>query len=152
MLKSDLEVTYRRNHSSVSGYIEGGLDATINTGTIDFTWKNNTESPIYVFTWVNTEDYTVNCQIYGQPFPDTFDTIELSSELVETIKPSETPVYEAQSWITAPFWMVYKSAKNGYIYKSYATYLKDGAVVETKEIATSKYNAHDLTSVSYTHL
>lgn len=145
VLKSDLEVTYRRNHSSVSGYIEGGLDATINTGTIDFTWKNNTESPIYVFTWVNTEDYTVNCQIYGQPFPDTFDTIELSSELVETIKPSETPVYEAQSWITAPFWMVYKSSKNGYIYKSYATYLKDGAVVETKEIATSKYNAHDLT-------
>ena len=145
VLKSDLEVTYRRNHSSVSGYIEGGLDATINTGTIDFTWKNNTESPIYVFTWVNTEDYTVNCQIYGQPFPDTFDTIELSSELVETIKPSPTPVYEAQSWITAPFWMVYKSSKNGYIYKSYATYLKDGAVVETKEIATSKYNAHDLT-------
>ena len=41
--------------------------------------------------------------------------------------------------------MVYKSSKNGYIYKSYATYLKDGAVVETKEIATSKYNAHDLT-------
>ena len=144
VLKGDLEVVSRRNHSSVSGYIDGGLDATINTGTIDFVWKNNTENPVYVFTWVDTEEYTVNCQIYGQPFPDTFDTIELSSELVETIQPGPA-VYEAQSWITSPFWMVYKSAKKGYIYKSYATYLKDGEVVETREIATSKYNAHDLT-------
>ncbi len=143
-LKGDLEITYRRNHSSRSGYIDGGLDATINTGTIDFTWKNNTASPVYVFIWVDTSDYTVVCELYGEPFPDTFDTIELSSELVETIPAPET-VYEVQSWITAPYWMKYKSAKDGYIYQSYATYKKNGAVVETKPIATSKYNAHSLT-------
>lgn len=144
VLKADLEVTYRRNHSSRSGYIDGGLDATINTGTIDFTWKNNTQSPVYVFTWVDTSDYTVVCEIYGEPFPDTFDTIEISSELVETIPAPET-VYEVKSWITSPYWMQYKSAKDGYIYQSYATYKKNGVVVETKPIATSKYNAHALT-------
>lgn len=144
VLKGDLEITYRRNHSSRSGYIDGGLDATINTGTIDFTWKNNTESPVYVFTWVNTEDYTVQCEIYGQPFPDTFDSIELSSELVETIPAPET-AFEVQSWLTAPYWIKLKAAKDGYIYKSYATYKKGDAVVETREIATSKYNAHALT-------
>ena len=144
VLKSDLEVTYRRNHSSRSGYVDGGLDATINTGTIDFTWKNNTENPVYVFTWVDTEEYTVECEIYGQPFPDTFDSIELSSELVETIAAPET-AYESQSWLTSPYWMVAKSAKDGYIYKSYATYKKGDTVVETREIATSKYNAHALT-------
>ena len=144
VLKSDLEITYRRNHSSRSGYVDGGMDATINTGTIDFTWKNNTESPIYVFTWVDTSDYTVVCEIYGQPFPDTFDTIELSSKLTETI-PAPQTVYEAQSWISSPYWLKFKAAKDGYVYKSYATYKKDGAVVETKEIATSKYNAHALT-------
>ncbi|MEA5058823.1 MAG: VanW family protein [Candidatus Pelethousia sp.] len=144
VLKGDMEITYRRNHSSRSGYIDGGLDATINTGTIDFKWKNNTQSPVYVFTWVDTADYTVVCEIYGEPFPDTFDTIELSSELAETLPAPET-VYEVQSWITQPYWMKYKSAKDGYIYKTYATYKKDGTVVETKEIATSKYNAHALT-------
>lgn len=144
VLKGDLEVVDRRNHSSRSGYIDGGLDATINTGTIDFVWRNSTESPVYVFTWVNTEDYTVQCEIYGQPFPDTFDTIELSSELVETIPAPET-AFEVQSWLSSPYWIKLKAAKDGYIYKSYATYKKDGAVVETREIATSKYNAHALT-------
>lgn len=144
VLKGDLEVTNRRNHSSRSGYIDGGLDATINTGTIDFTWKNSSQSPVYVFTWVDTSDYTVVCEIYGEPFPDTFDAIELSSELVETI-PAPPTVYEVQSWITQPYWMKYKASKDGYIYKSFATYKKDGAVVNTKEIATSKYNAHALT-------
>lgn len=144
VLKGDLQVTYRRNHSSRSGYIDGGLDATINTGTIDFTWKNSTQSPVYIFTWVDTSDYTVVCEIYGEPFPDTFDTIELSSELTETI-PAPPTAYEAKSWISSPYWMKFKAAKDGYIYKSYATYKKDGKVVETKEVATSKYNAHALT-------
>ncbi|MDR0840333.1 MAG: VanW family protein [Christensenellaceae bacterium] len=144
VLKGDLEVTYRRNHSSRSGYIDGGLDATINTGTIDFNWKNNTEHPVYVFCWVDTSDYTVVCEIYGDPFPDTFDTIELRSELVETL-PSGPVEYQVLSSLSSPFWAKAKAAKDGYVYKSFATYKKNGAEVETREIATSKYNAHALT-------
>ena len=97
VLYGDFEVTARRPHSTPSGY-PNGLDATINTvtGYIDFKWKNNTESPCYVFTWIDTKNYTVNCSIYGQPFPDTFDEIELSSTLVEPLEPG-VPEYEVKN-------------------------------------------------------
>lgn len=45
---ADLEIVYRQGHSRVSDYVDGGRDATIDSGRIDFQWKNNTGSPIYV--------------------------------------------------------------------------------------------------------
>ena len=42
VLMGDYQIVYRQAHSSRLSYVKGGLDATINTGTIDFKWSNNT--------------------------------------------------------------------------------------------------------------
>ena len=130
VLYGDFEVTARRPHSTPSGY-PNGLDATINTvtGYIDFKWKNNTESPCYVFTWIDTKNYTVNCSIYGQPFPDTFDEIELSSTLVEPLEPG-VPEYEVKNSLYSPYWMLKNKAVKGSIYESFKTYKLKGKVVQ----------------------
>ncbi len=141
VLRGDFEVVYRRAHSTKSGYTDGGLDATINTGTIDFQWKNNTENPVYVFTWVNTKDYTVHCEIYGQPFPDTFDRIEISSKKTGVIEPT-APEFTENAALAAPYWILINNSKPGLQYQSYATYYKGDTVVETKEITLSTYNMH----------
>ena len=142
VLYGDFEVTARRPHSTPSGY-PNGLDATINTvtGYIDFKWKNNTESPCYVFTWIDTKNYTVNCSIYGQPFPETFDEIELSSTLVEPLEPGE-PEYEVKSSLYSPYWMLKNKAVKGSIYESFKTYKLKGKVVETKSIGNTEYKMH----------
>ena len=142
VLYGDFEVTARRPHSTPSGYPDG-LDATINTvtGYIDFKWKNNTESPCYVFTWIDNVNYTVNCSIYGQAFPDTFDEIELSSTLVEPIEPGE-PEYEVKSSLYYPYWMLKNKAVKGSIYESFKTYKLNGKVVETKSIGNTEYKMH----------
>lgn len=141
VLKGDLEVIYRRGHSSKSGYADGGLDCTINTGTIDFQWKNNTPNPLYIFTWVNTKDYTVHCEIYGDPLPPEYDEIVLSSELVETIVPG-APEYEVNSSLYSPYWYVKNNAKDGYVYKAYATYMLGGKEVKKVEVNTTTYKMH----------
>ena len=142
VLYGDFEVTARRPHSTPSGY-PNGLDATINTvtGYIDFKWKNNTESPCYVFTWIDTKNYTVNCSIYGQPFPDTFDEIELSSTLVEPLEPG-VPEYEVKNSLYSPYWMLKNKAVKGSIYESFKTYKLKGKVVETKSIGNTEYKMH----------
>ena len=38
VVMADLEIVHRQGHSSRISYVDGGLDATINTGTIDFKW------------------------------------------------------------------------------------------------------------------
>lgn len=144
VLKADLEITYRRNHSSMSAYVDGGLDATIadsTTGNIDFTWTNNTDSPIYVFMWLDTDARTVNCEIYGVPFPDTFDEIQISSALLETIEPTADEFVKNNS-LSYPYWAVKNAAKKGYKYETYKTYLKDGVVVKTITVDTSTYRMH----------
>ena len=142
VLYGDFEVTARRPHSTPSGY-PNGLDATINTvtGYIDFKWKNNTESPCYVFTWIDTKNYTVNCSIYGQPFPETFDEIELSSTLVEPLEPG-VPEYEVKNSLYSPYWMLKNKAVKGSIYESFKTYKLKGKVVETKSIGNTEYKMH----------
>lgn len=142
VLYGDYEVVYRRPHSTPSGYPDG-LDATINTvtGEIDFKWKNNTQSPVYVFTWIDTVNYEVHCDIYGEAFPDTFDEIELSSKLVEELVPG-VPEYEVKDSLYAPYWMIKNNSVTGYVYESFKTYKLDGKEVETKSIGNTTYKVH----------
>lgn len=142
VLYGDYEVVYRRPHSTPSGYPDG-LDATINTvtGEIDFKWKNNTQSPVYVFTWIDTVNYNVHCDIYGEAFPETFDEIELSSKLVEELVPG-APEYEVKSSLYSPYWMVKNEAVTGYVYESFKTYKLNGKVVDTKSIGNTTYKVH----------
>ena len=142
VLRGDYEVVSRRAHSTPSGY-PGGLDATINTvtGEIDFKWKNNTQSPLYIFTWIDTVNYDVNCYIYGEAFPATFDEIEISSKLVEELVPG-VPEYEVKSSLYAPYWMVKNESVTGYIYESFKTYKLNGEVVATESIGNTTYKVH----------
>lgn len=66
----------RSAHSIPSSYVEKGLDATVDTGHIDFQFKNQSDYPVYIFAY-STEnkkaksrkrDLTV--QIYGEALPD----------------------------------------------------------------------------------
>jgi len=66
----------RQAHSIPSTYVSKGLDATVDTGHIDFQFKNTSEYPVYIFAY-STEnkmsksrkrDLTV--QIYGEALPE----------------------------------------------------------------------------------
>jgi len=48
VLYADLEVVERSNHMFTVGYLPLGHDATVNWGTVDFKFKNNTDYPIKI--------------------------------------------------------------------------------------------------------
>lgn len=141
VLKADYQVDYRQGHSSKLGYVKGGLDATIDSGRIDFLWTNNTSSPVYVFTWIDKKNKEVWCELYGEPFGDSFDEINLISDEQDPIAPTETEYIERSS-LTAPYWQVKNAAKKGYVFKTYKSYLKDGKEVDRKFITTTTYRMH----------
>lgn len=142
VLKADLEIVYRQGHSGRLSYIGGGLDATIDSGRIDFKWKNSTASPLYIFAWVDTSDKTLHFEIYGEPLPDEYDTIELSSKRVQTLSPPGETVYTVDYTKPTGYKQVYVERKSGSIWESYATYKKDGEVVKTVTIARTTYRAY----------
>lgn len=141
VLMGDLEIVYRQPHSMRLSYVAGGFDATINTRTIDFQWKNNTNAPLYVFTWVDAKNQKVWCEIYGEPFPDTFDEIELVSKQKPNIEPTADEFIPV-SWLYAPYWALKNEAKPGYVYDTYKVYKLNGTVIDTVYIGETTYKMH----------
>ena len=47
-LYADLEIIQRKNHGYRVGYLEAGLDATVNWGGPDFQFRNNTHFPVKI--------------------------------------------------------------------------------------------------------
>lgn len=71
ILFSEIEVTYRRNHSHISNYVEYSMDAMIHPSGNDFKFRNNLENPIYIEAGIrNTgkEGSTLTVTIYGTEY------------------------------------------------------------------------------------
>ena len=87
-LIADLEIINRMPHSYVSSYMPLGMDATVNWGGPEFTFKNNTNYPIRIETWV--ADGYVHCKLLGTDEKDYY--IEMEYEITGT--DGATTVYE----------------------------------------------------------
>lgn len=140
VIMSDLKIVHRQNHSIPSSYVPCGLDATINTDTIDFKWENNTDYNVYVFSWT-TSAKEVYCAIYAQAFPSNFNRIEFRSTFKNRIDPTETEYIE-NSALKEGEWCLRNNAITGLVYESYAYYYNGRSLVDTKFVDTSTYKMH----------
>lgn len=84
-LTAELDIPARTHHSLVSEYIPAGLDSTISF-TPDLKITNNKTSPIYISMVVDDVNYTVTCNIYGEP-PAHGYTVEMLSKVYRTTIP-----------------------------------------------------------------
>lgn len=143
VLKADLEIVNRQGHSIKLSYVAGGLDATINTGTIDFIYRNNTDHDIYIFCWVNSGAQTVNFEVYGAPFPSDYDEIRLSSEKLETLEPPGDMIVMVDKSKPYGYEEVTVKRREGFIYAAYKHYYKNGEEVKKPElIGKTKYKPY----------
>ena len=153
IVKADLEVVFRRNHSMPVAYIDKGLDATINSvgNIIDFQFANNTASDIIVIGYTTSAN-KLTFEIWGIPFATTeYDQIKLTSELVSTTNPSGDPVVMEVavgtekadgSLMEAGETYIAVTPRKGYVYQSYKKYYKAGTLVKTEKLAVSTYKAY----------
>ena len=84
-LKSDLEILDRTNHIYVPSFMEAGLDAEVNYGNADFSFKNTTGRPIRIEAEV-TDAGVLQVSIWGTKNENY--TVEIVYETVNTYKPA----------------------------------------------------------------
>lgn len=75
-LYADLEIVQRKNHGYKVGYLDAGLDATVNWGGPDFQFRNNTHFPVKIAAEVS--DGLVKVSILGTEERDYY--IEMETE------------------------------------------------------------------------
>lgn len=86
VLRAELEVTERSNHSMLVGYVKPSMDAAIAEGSKDFKFRNNTDTPIYIQGYASQGE--VGFLIYGHETRDRENRkVSFESETLSTTEP-----------------------------------------------------------------
>lgn len=138
VLHADLEVTDRRNHQFVVSYLPLGNDATVNWGTTDFKFKNNTEYPIQIDTEVDGRNLTV--KLIGTKFDTNYIKVQyetLSTRGFSTIEVEDESIEPGKQKVDT-------SGHSGATVETYKyRYKEDGTLIDKTFIARSTYNAQN---------
>lgn len=135
-LYADLEILERYEHMYSVDYVPLGMDATINWGTLDFRFRNNTDHPIKIEA--NAKDGYVTIRLHGTDDKDYYVKMEYEvleelkwEEIIKELPPDNEDGYKDGDYIQKyPF--------DGYIVDTYkCKYDK-----ETDELISREYESH----------
>ncbi len=139
LLKAELEIVERHNHSMIVGYVEPSMDAAISEGSKDLKFKNDTDAPIYLEAY--TANRSIFFNVYGKETRDLKNrTVEYKSEVLEKIEPGEDKVTIDNS-LPEGYEQVTQAAHIGYKAQLWKIVYKKGKQVSKKVINSSYYAA-----------
>ena len=93
VIRAELEIVQRNNHSMIVSYVPKSADAAIAEGILDFKFKNNQSTPIYIEGYC--EGGKIYFSVYGQEPRDPNRTIDFVSEETSKTDPGITFKYDA---------------------------------------------------------
>ncbi|MDO4739658.1 MAG: VanW family protein [Eubacteriales bacterium] len=139
VVKADLEITERHNHSLPVSYVDNGKDATVSWGSQDLKFVNSSDEPVYIVAYV-TDDWRVRVHVFGKLRTDGL-TISLVPVLQQTVQPGEAE-YRYTTDIPTGTTRVKSDARKGYRVNTYKAYTDaEGNVVDKQFLCSSYYPA-----------
>ena len=142
-MTADLTLVSRSPHTWPSTYVEPGRDATVNWPNLDFKFKNQRDTPIFIVCYYTqgktmAAKGTLTVEIYGVTL-GTGETVELVTKLISTETPPSEPIYERNTSLEPGTEQVLKKARTGYVYETYRVYKRSGAEYKRELLCTSTY-------------
>lgn len=136
VLRAELEVTERHNHSMIVTYVDPSADAAIaESAGKDFQFINNTEYPIYIEGY--TKDKKITFNIYGVETRAANRTVTYESEVLEKKVPDyDNIVADASRPIG---YIQTSSAHIGYKAQLWKVVKEDGVEVSREQVNSSTY-------------
>ena len=83
-LRAGMTITLRDCHSSPSTYVPIGLDATVSYGEIDFQFRNDLDTPVYIMSWMDGVT------------PVSYTHLRIASTAAQTTRPARR--FARRSW------------------------------------------------------
>lgn len=138
LILSDLEILERHNHSRPINYVDLGTDAAVASGYKDLKFKNNTNNPILILA--DADGNKLNFKVLGNSSDRDYE-VKIIAERLGVVSPDVKTIYSDS--IPEGETVVRESGKRGYSYKTYKEIIKNGEVLEKKEISNSYYVPKD---------
>lgn len=136
LVRADVEIIERHNHSRPIGYVKNGTDAAVATGHKNLVFKNPYKTPIYIKS--SADGQTLGFQVFGSQAEKDYE-VKMIPKLLGSQKPRTEKIYTDR--LSQGDSQVVESGHRGYYYKTYIEKIRDGEVFERKEISTSSYPA-----------
>ena len=138
VLRANLEITNRVNHTFTVGYVPIGLDATVSWGSPDFKFKNSRSYPIKIVATTSNKRLTIS--VYGLK-EDVEYEVELVSYKTGTV-PYST-VYTTDSSLGKGKTKVVQSGSNGATSVAYKILKLNGKEVSRTLLSKDRYSPHN---------
>lgn len=148
--QANMTILKRTPHSDAVGYTDYGKDATVSDNRIDFQFRNDTDSTIFIVATV-TKDSRYDkshkvcvVSIYGETLGAGVK-YALETETVQVLPAPTEPEYRKDTNHTYATYVdqeyVYRKAHDGYVVESYLVKYVGGAETERKLMYTDTYKA-----------
>lgn len=138
VIRAELEVVERKNHSLKIGYVPAGMDAAIAGTYTDFKFKNSTDQPVYVEMY--TESNKVYANIYGRETRPENRTVDFETVYISSIpKPAEKVTYDPE--LPDGERVITKNGSTGSVIDVYKLVYVDGELESREYFNRSKYSA-----------
>ena len=136
VLRAELEVTERHNHSMIVTYVDPSADAAIaESSGKDFVFVNNTDYPIYIDG--HTADKKITFTIYGVETREKNRAVDYESEVIEKKVPEADQIIADAS---QPIGVIsVSSAHIGYKARLWKIVKENGVEVSREQVNSSNY-------------
>lgn len=138
LLLADVSIVERHPHSIAASYVPRGTDGAVARGYLDLKFKNDYDFPIY------TQSKIIGDRIYFQIYGDTKAkdyTVKIEPELIETRPYNVREIFDETA---APGTReMQQEGRTGYKVRTFKSIIKDGKVIERKQITFDYYRERD---------
>ena len=139
VLKAELQVDERHNHTMLVSYVDPSKDAAIAEGLMDFIFTNNTDAPIYIYG-VGYQG-TLNFTIYGHETRDPNRSISFRSETLSQTDASTNVKLVAKSDQNIGYINQTQSAHQGLEAVLWKDIVNADGTTDTVQVNSSSYQA-----------
>ncbi len=138
VLKAELEVLQRSNHSMVVNYVDLSKDAAIAEGIMDFQFMNNQDTPVYIIGYCYGGQ--ISFMVYGHETRPANRTLEFESRTISTTEPTGSKLVadpnQAVGYVNQT-----QSPHTGYYAELWKNIYIDGQLSDSVQINSSSYAA-----------
>ena len=137
---TDLEIVDRSNHMFPVAYLPLGIDATVNWGTCDFKFKNNTDFPIMIEAYIDEDAYDLVVTFHGTKLDNryakcTYQIVDVYN--FKTIEKEDPKIPQGKTEVET-------EGVTGYLVYTYRSwYDGNDELIETEFLASSDYDKRD---------
>lgn len=138
VLKAELEIWARSNHTMMVNYVDPSKDAAIAEGVMDLEFCNTTDAPIYIVG--NAYGGTISFTIYGHETRPANRTLEFVSNVISTTEPSGVKLYPNPNQ-NVGYMNQTQSPHTGCTAELWKNIYVDGILQDSVQVNSSSYQA-----------